>query len=166
MLNNNGYSKAEIDEVKKKHNNVKPVDPNSQINLIIYYKTKRTSSLILKNNCHLPTATLQELNVVYQYTCHDGDCNRRPSIRILCSTITTLSKRITAHLQDGAIKMHHVTTHADTTFNHKKIEENAVILHKEPCKARLRMTEAVYIYTKTPSINIQLILGAVFYNPS
>ncbi|MPC69436.1 hypothetical protein E2C01_063661 [Portunus trituberculatus] len=43
------------------------------------------------------------------------------------STITTLPKRITAHLQDGTIKKHHVTNHADTTFNCKKIEENTVI---------------------------------------
>ncbi|MPC67756.1 hypothetical protein E2C01_061939 [Portunus trituberculatus] len=72
------------------------------------------------------------------------------------STITTLSKCITAHLQDGTIK-HHITNHTNTTFNRKKIEENTVILHKEPCKARLRMTEAVYIHIKTPRINIQII---------
>ena len=197
MLTNNGYCKADIDEVIRRHmnkffdrkenqdppqeirlyyknimtsaysdeekalkkiiyNNVKPVDPNSQVKLIIYYKTKRTSSLVLKNNCHPPAAALQDVNVVYQYTCNDGDCSRRPSTYI-GSTITTLSKRITAHLQDGAIKKHHVTNHADNSFNRKKIEENTVILHKEPNKARLRMTEAVYIHTKSPNINVQLI---------
>ncbi|MPC94020.1 hypothetical protein E2C01_089171 [Portunus trituberculatus] len=48
------------------HNKVKSVDLNSQIKLMIYYKTKCTSSLVLKNNYHLLTATLQEMNVVYQ----------------------------------------------------------------------------------------------------
>ncbi|MPC17333.1 hypothetical protein E2C01_010184 [Portunus trituberculatus] len=43
-------------------------------------------------------------------------------------------ERITAHRQDGAIKTHHATNHADTTFNSKKIEENTVILRKEPRK--------------------------------
>ncbi|XP_045116825.1 uncharacterized protein LOC123507729 [Portunus trituberculatus] len=150
------YSMEETALKKIIHNNVKTVDPNFQIKLIIYYKSKRTSSLVLKNNCHPPTTALQEVNVVYQYTCNHGDCSRRPSTYI-GSTITTLSKRITAHLQDSAIKKHHVTNHADINFTRKIVEENTVTLHKEPNKARLRMTEAVYIHTKTPSINIQLI---------
>ncbi|MPC23567.1 hypothetical protein E2C01_016624 [Portunus trituberculatus] len=64
------------------------------------------------------------MNIVYQYTCNYGDCSRRPSTYI-GSTITTLSKHITVHLQDGAIKKHHVTNHAGTSFTRKKVEENS-----------------------------------------
>lgn len=148
------YSSEEKALKKIINTNVKPVDPNSQIKLIIYYKTKRTSSLILKNNCLPPTTTLQDVNLVYQYTCNYGDCSHRPSAYI-GSTITTLSRRITAHLQDGAILRHHASNHPNTNFTRKILEDNTVILHKETSKSRLRMTEAVYIHLKKACINIQ-----------
>ena len=146
--------KADEKSLKKiVQNNVKPVEPTAELKLIIYYKTRSTSSLIIKNNCLPPTSPLQDVSLVYKFTCKYGDCSHRPSLYI-GSTITTLSKRITAHLQDGAIKRHYLAKH-NTSVSRKYIEENITALHKEKYVTRLRMAESVYINSIKPTINIQ-----------
>lgn len=133
--------------------NVRSTNARSQIKLNIYYKTKRTSSLIMKNSCLPASNKLQETSLVYEYTCTDGDCSRLNSSYI-GSTITTLSKRLTAHLQDGAIKRHSLQKHG-VLPTRENIEQQTNILHREADRRRLRMTEAVFIYTKKPPINTQ-----------
>ena len=95
------------------------------------------------------------MSLVYKFTCNHGDCSHRPSLYI-GSTITTLSKRITAHLQDGAIKRHYLAKH-NTSVSRKYIEENTTTLHKEKDVTRIRMAESVYINSTKPTINIQLL---------
>ncbi|KAF0289857.1 Signal recognition particle protein [Amphibalanus amphitrite] len=41
------------------NNNVIPSDDNTDINLVIYYKNRRTSNLFMKNNMNSPTDSLQ-----------------------------------------------------------------------------------------------------------
>ena len=135
-------------------NNVKPTDPETTINLTIYYKTKRTSSLIMKNSCLPQTNQFQEVNLVYKYSCNIDDCSRLNS-KYIGFTTTTLSKRISAHLQDGAIKRHHRTAHGNSPTR-QHMEAQTEIIHRETDKRRLKMTEAVFIYTEKPKINIQL----------
>lgn len=135
-------------------NNVKPTDPDTKLNLVIYYKSRRTSNLVMRNSCLPPTTKLQEVNVVYQHTCTVGDCSRLNS-RYIGFTTTTLSRRITAHLQDGAIKRHYRDSHG-ILLTRKHMDENTTIISKETNKRRLKMTEAVYINTDKPIINVQL----------
>ena len=52
---------------------VKPVEPNTELKLIIYYNSNKTSNLIMKNSCLPKCEPLQEANVIYQYTCTTGD---------------------------------------------------------------------------------------------
>ena len=56
--------------------NVTPVQPDHRIRLRIYYKTPRTSSLIMRNNQQTST-TLQQTNVVYRFKCSTWDCATR-----------------------------------------------------------------------------------------
>ena len=47
-----------------------------------------------------PHPTLKRTNVVYEYKCNMGDCEHLPSSYIGMTT-TTLSSRLTMHLQKG-----------------------------------------------------------------
>ena len=139
------------------HNNVSPVNTDTKIRVIIFYNTRKTANLIMKNSCLPPTNPLQEVNVVYQHTCTVGDCSHLNS-RYIGFTSTTLSKRITAHLQDGAIQRHYMNEHGLNLKRHH-MESNTTILVKENDTRKLRMTEAVYIHTEKPAINVQLQPG-------
>ena len=44
------------------HNNVSPVSTDTKLQVIIYYKTRKTASLIMKNSCLPPTNSLQEVH--------------------------------------------------------------------------------------------------------
>ena len=107
----------------------------------------------MKNSCLPPTNPLQEVNVVYQHTCTVGDCSHLNS-KYIGVTSTTLSKRITAHLQDGAIRRHYMNEHG-IILKRQHMENNTTILVKENNIRRLKMTEAVHIYSEKPTINIQ-----------
>ena len=135
------------------YNNVTPVNPDTNLNLVIYYKTRRTSSLVMKNSCLPQTSPLQEVNLVYQYSCNIGDCSRLNS-RYIGFTTTTLSKRITAHLQDGAILRHNISTHG-SPLTRQQLEAHTINIHKEPDRRRLKMAESVLIHLENPSINVQ-----------
>ncbi|XP_050718033.1 uncharacterized protein LOC126999444 [Eriocheir sinensis] len=135
------------------HKNVTPTNPDTKLDLIIFHKSRKTANLIMRNSCLPPTSPLQEVNVVYQHTCSLGDCSRLHS-RYIGVTTTTLSKRITAHLTDGAIRRHYLSEHG-LILRRKHMEDNTIILTRENNNKRLKMTEAVLIYTQKPAINIQ-----------
>ena len=141
-----------INKIVKHH--VTPTDANTRLKLQIYYRTKRTSTLVIRNNCLPQTDNLQETSLIYRYTCNVGDCSLLNQ-RYIGLTTTTLSKRITAHLQDGAIKRHSIEKH-DALPTRKQLEAQTTILHREQDKMRLRMAEAVFIYQEKPAINIQI----------
>ena len=135
------------------YRNVKPTNKNTKLDIIIYYKSRKTAALVMKNSCLPPVNPLQEVNVVYQHTCSVGDCSRLFS-RYIGYTTTTLSKRITAHLNDGAIRRHYMNEHGMILKRHH-MDSNTIILEKQNDHKRLKMTEAVLIYAEKPTINIQ-----------
>ncbi|XP_045127711.1 uncharacterized protein LOC123514127 [Portunus trituberculatus] len=139
--------------IKIIHNNVSPVNTDTKLQVIIYYKTRKTASLIMKNSCLPPTHSLQEVNVVYRHSCTVGDCSHLNS-RYIGFTSTTLSKTIRAHLQDGAIRRHYMNEHGLILKRHH-MESSTTILAKENDLRRLKMTEAVHIHSEKPTINIQ-----------
>ncbi|MPD01145.1 hypothetical protein E2C01_096660 [Portunus trituberculatus] len=107
--------------------NVTPTSADTRFNLVIYYKSRKTANLIMKNSC-LPSP-LQEVNVVYQHKCTVGDCSHLNSRYIIFTTIT-LSKRITAHLQDGIICRHYVTKHGIVLKRKSTWSKNTEVLEK------------------------------------
>ncbi|KAF0305720.1 hypothetical protein FJT64_022684 [Amphibalanus amphitrite] len=54
------------------NNNVIPSDDNTDINLVIYYKNRRTSNLFMKNNMNSPTDSLQRTCIVAVILCNTG----------------------------------------------------------------------------------------------
>ena len=108
----------------------------------------------MKNNDMQPKkAPLQHTNVVYEFNCPEEGCTLLNSSYIGVTT-TTLSRRLTMHLQNGAIRKHYEITH-DRVPTRKILEENTKIIHRNNDKYRLLIMEAILIRDKNPDINRQ-----------
>ena len=83
--------------------NVHPINPEERIKLIIYYKSQKTSQLLLRNRPHQDKTPLQQDHVIYRHNCNNVDCGPHSYIGM---TRTRLTRRLTLHLQDGTIKKH------------------------------------------------------------
>ena len=93
-------------------------------------------------------------NVVYKFSCPKEDCALLTNVSYISRTCTTLSRRITCHLQRGASKVHFNTYHGERVtrecFNSKVV----VIGHFRD-SIKLNITEAIHIDEQRPAINIQ-----------
>ena len=133
--------------------NVTPTDPDTKLQLVIYYRNTKSRQLAMKNN-EVKTSTLKATNVVYAFKCTHGDCKLRPNARYIGQTTTTLSRRLTMHLQSGAIANHMRDAH-DRNLTRQELTENTEILAHEHGRKRLIILEACYIRALTPSLNTQ-----------
>ena len=136
--------------------NIKVKNPQEKVTLVIYYKNPTTKSLILRNNMSHDPSILKKVNVVYHYTCKKGDCALLKNSGYIGHTTTTLSRRITMHLQQGSLKTHNDTHHHDDRLTRTDITGNICILQQEANKRRLHILEAVYIRKFEPAINRQV----------
>ena len=141
--------KAIRDIIKK---NVTPAQTDHHTRLKIYYKTPRTSSLIMRNNQENIT-TLQQTNVIYRFKCTTGDCVTR-NVYYIGLTTTSLSRRLTMHLQDGGPKTH-LHDHHGTRLTRDLLTTNTTILTRQHDKRRLAVAETVFIRDTSPIINTQ-----------
>ena len=133
--------------------NVKPTNDEDKINLIIYYKNKKTSSLLMRNNkCPKPEG-VKESHIVYKFTCPQEDCT--PLATYVGLTTTTLSRRLTLHLQQGGPKAHMRLQHG-IELQRDVIVNQTEILARESDPRRLAFLEALYIKDLQPTINNQV----------
>lgn len=130
-------------------------NPDSNISLIIYYKSPRTSNLVMNNNLSKDLSPLKASNVVYEFSCPIGDCARRSNSTYIGYTTTSLSRRLTMHLQTGAPRQHMRTSH-NTDLTRSILVDNTSILMKCSDVNRLKVLEAVFIRDKDPAINRQM----------
>ena len=107
----------------------------------------------MKNNPN--TNKLQRTNILYKYECNVGDCE--PQAYIGC-TRTTLSCRITLHLQSGPLLKHSQDFH-NSTLNREQMVSNTSIIRQENDFNRLEILEALYIKYTKPEINLQTTSG-------
>ena len=140
----------------------RPISDDDNIKLIIYYKNKKTSSLVMRNSPY-NDSMLQSTDVVYQFKCKTEGCALLDNCYIGMTT-TTVSRRITMHLQNGGIKDHFIGSHPlipRANWRHILVE-NASILARCNFNKELEITEAMYIKELQPSLNIQNVrLGGV-----
>ena len=137
-------------------NNVRVTKPDDRIQLIIYYKSTKTSNLIMKNNLSPKLRDLARTNLIYDFTCKNGECEHLPTQQVRYSGLTTctLSRRLSYHIQSGAIRKHFELCH------HRKItREEIVNMTKMRCSQRdvrrLEILEALIIQAEAPEINRQ-----------
>ena len=100
-------------------------------------------------------STLKQTNVVYHYNCTLGDCALLPRSAYIGQTTTSLSRRITMHLQQGGPRMHTWQEHNEQ-LTRKLMTENTKIIARASDVRRLVALEAIYIRELDPSINTQV----------
>ena len=130
---------------------VRCVDDDKRIKLIIYYKSRKTANLVLRNRAAANKTPLQEDHVVYRFTCPIEGCGPQSYVGM---TRTTLSRRLTMHTQNGTIKQH-IQQHHHNENKRKILEDGTQILEGERDARRLPILEALYIEKIKPSLNIQ-----------
>ena len=130
-----------------------PNNNDARLQFIIFYKSMKTSNLILKNNPASQPPELQRSHLVYEYTCKQGNCEALPSSYIGMTT-TKLSRRLTLHLNDGAPKKHTREVHG-TSLTREMLVEGTTILQQEKNAQRLQILEALLIKDLRPTLNCQ-----------
>ena len=92
--------------------------------------------------------------MVYQYTCPIGNCQFRNTSYIGMTT-TTLSRRLTNHLQAGTPKTHTLQEH-NMCLTREMLVANTTIIDNCSDKRRLQVMEALHIQEKKPIMNVQI----------
>ena len=133
------------------YDNTRCRDGESKLNLIFYYKNKKTSSLVMKNNMSPHPTLLQQSNVVYKFCC---PLPHSQAVEYVGLTQTTLSRRLTCHAQDGGIYKHFTSCHISKPTR-DQLTENTTIIARASDRFRLAVKEALYIIKLAPLINIQ-----------
>ena len=134
-------------------NNVKPTKDNVKLNLNIYYKNKKTSNFVIKNNPMPTEKDLDKSNIIYQFTCPFQHKNNTDH-QYIGMTTTSLNKRLNSHKYNGGIKQH-LFDHHKTKINLDILTSNTKIIDKDEDRKRLYIREALIINKLKPVINTQ-----------
>ena len=136
--------------------NVTVKQSNNRLRIIIYYKNLKSCNLVMRNNLgKKPERLLSKCSLVYQFTCPEDECIH--SISRQCyvgQTVCSLSRRLSNHLQNGAIKEHFDIVH-HKKITRKVLEDNTIIRYVERDRQRLLLLEALIILLERPVLNQQ-----------
>ena len=100
------------------------------------------------------TVPLKRTNVVYKFSCPHEGC-RPHAEHYIGVTTTTLSRRLTMHLQEGAIKQHMKNKH-NTELTRQTLVQNTQIIASTNDTRKLAILEALHIHEQRPSLNTQI----------
>ena len=147
------------EQVLKKiiHDNVKCKDENTKLNLIVYYKNTKTKSMVMRNNLTRKKTKrdTDQANIIYEFRCPNDECIRQKLNNVYIGyTTCTLSRRLSLHLQNGAIKEHSINTHGNK-MDRNTIVENTKVRYREQDQNRLEILEAILILFDKPELNRQ-----------
>ena len=136
--------------------NVKTKNPRDKLQLVIYYRSRKTKDLIMRNNLTPKVRDLARTNMIYDFQCKIDECahQNRSDGQYSGLTKCTLSRRLTYHLQVGAIKNHCLETHG-RKITRKEIVEMTKARYYENDYRRLEILEALIIHFEDPVINRQ-----------
>ena len=146
MHKNYKKDEATLKNIIRAH--VAPTEEDSKVDLVIYYKNKRTSQLLMKNSPSSGQDLLKKRGVVYQLMCPASGC---PQSYIGMTTLR-LSKRLSVHLQEGAVFQHFNSEHGALRRQH--LLQNVKVLDGDTNQRRLRYKEALHILQMKPSLNV------------
>ena len=96
-------------------------------------------------------------NLIYEHICNIGECahqTNRSDVTYIGLTTCTLSRRLTYHLQNGAIKEHGLNKHGRKPTR-DEIVKMTKTRYYESDQQRLETLEALMILKEDPSINRQ-----------
>ena len=130
---------------------------NDKLNVIMYYSNTKSKSLVMKNNLYRKKSRpIDQKNVIYKFKCPKDECIRQQLVNnvYIGYTTCTLSRRLSMHLQNGAIKVHYENTHNEK-IDRDTIVQCTKIEHRENDTIRLEIREALLILNEKPDINKQ-----------
>ena len=118
------------------NNNVKTVDTKDHLIFRIYYTNNKTSSLILKNN--KPDLIMKHSHLIYSFKCKIGECEHQNS-EYIGMTTNTLSRRLTMHKQNGAIK-NHLNEYHNIPIIRDTLNDNTKVLYYNNNYTKLKIS--------------------------
>ena len=135
---------------------VKIKKPGDKLQLVIYYRSTKTRDLVMRNNLIPKVRDLARTNLIYDFECKIDECAHQNRSDVTYSGLTTctLSRRLTYHLQNGAIKNHCITVHG-RKITRKEIVEMTKARYYQNDYQRLEILEALIIFFEDPVINRQ-----------
>ena len=153
---NTNYKRNEKSIKEIINNNVKVINPNDRLQIVIYYKSTKTSNLVMKNNMSPKLRELARTNLIYDFTCKTGECMHLPQQKVRYSGLTTctLSRRLSLHIQKGAIRKHYELCH-NRNINRDEIVAMTKARYHERDVRRLEILEALIIRYEDPEVNRQ-----------
>ena len=110
----------------------------------------------MRNNLSPKVRDLARTNLIYDFECKIDECAHQDRSDVTYSGLTTctLSRRLTYHLQNGAIKNHCITVHG-RKITRKEIVEMTKARYYQNDYQRLEILEALIIFFEDPVINRQ-----------
>ena len=132
-------------------NNIQCVSPNDKLNIIFYYKNRRTCNLVMKNNLSPKPPPMQQTGTVYKFEC---PLQHNIPQTYIGHSQTTLFRRLSYHLNKGSIRSHFFSQH-NIRPTIDMLTDNTTIIATANDKIRLCIKEALMILQHSPSINIQ-----------
>ena len=133
--------------------NIRCKNGNERVQLNIFYQNRKTHQLVMKNSPNTGQSS-NRTDIVYKLTCPHEDCRPRDTCYIGATT-TTLSRRLTMHLQEKTGPVEHwLQTHQEKP-THKLLKHNTDIIDNSNDHYRLFIHEALHISRLKPTLNIQ-----------
>ena len=110
----------------------------------------------MKNNLSPKLRELSRTNLIYDFHCQTGECFHLPRQEVRYSGLTTctLSRRLSFHLQKGAIRQHYESVH-NRNVTRSEIVEMTKARYYERDVRRLGILEALIIRFEEPELNKQ-----------
>jgi hypothetical protein len=149
-----GYKADETALRKIFNQNVRVASPNNSLKLVIYYKNLKSCNLVMCNNPHGRVRTVSKTNLIYEFKCNRVECIRLNNVRYIGETTCTLSRRLSQHLQHGAIREHFENVH-NCRPTRLDLVNNTNIRYIERDHQRLLTLESLIIKFEGPIVNQQ-----------
>ena len=127
---------------------------NIRIKLLIFYKNKKVSDLLIRNN--ISTGVLEDKDqshLVYEFVCQEGEC-KSSSVKnsYIGLTTMTLKDRLSAHRYQGSILEHFRYVH-DRNPKLPELIRCTKVIYKENDAFQLAVYEALHIRKLKPNLN-------------
>ena len=135
------------------YQNIIPVNPDSEMNFVIYYRKFKTHNLLIKNSPDAPEAA-NMANVVYEFKCKIGSCASSNN-NYIGMTRTSLRRRLSMHICGNSSSVaHHLDSHRLPADKARQILfECTHIIRSTQCVRRLPVFEALLIKDLKPTLN-------------
>ena len=110
----------------------------------------------MENNLQAKVRDMAKTNLIYDFNCKIGECMHLPQkqVRYTGLTTCTLSRRLSFHLQNGAILQHALQKH-NRRLTRKEIVSSTKARYYENDTNKLEILEALIIRFEDPNVNKQ-----------